>query len=50
MNNQNDIEKSIKKEKMNAKLESAFLAIVKSIRNKPAYYAEELHDAMRGFH
>ena len=46
-NNKNDIEKAIKKE-MSGKLERAFLAIVKSIRNKPEYFAELLHEAMKG--
>jgi hypothetical protein len=46
-NNKNDIEKAIKKE-MSRKLERAFLAIVKSIRNKPGYFAELLHEAMKG--
>jgi len=46
-NKQNDIEKAIKKE-MSGKLERALLAIVKSIRNKPGYFAELLHEAMKG--
>jgi hypothetical protein len=46
-NKQNDIEKAIKKE-MSGKLERAFLAVVKSIRNKPGYFAELLHEAMKG--
>ena len=33
---------------MSGKLERAFLAIVKSIRNKPEYFAELLHEAMKG--
>lgn len=43
----NDIEKAIKKE-MSGDLEKACLAIVKSARNRPAYYAEELYKAMKG--
>lgn len=42
-----DIEKAIKKE-MSGNLEKALLAMVKSIRNKPGYYAEQLYDAMKG--
>jgi len=42
-----DIEASIKGE-MSGKLEKAFLAIVKSIRNKPAYFAERIYLAMKG--
>jgi hypothetical protein len=47
MNKQTDIEKVIKKE-MSGKLERAFLAIAKSIRNKPGYFAELLYEAMKG--
>lgn len=42
-----DIEKSIQKE-MSGNLEKACLAIVKSVKNRPAYYAEQLHEAMKG--
>lgn len=42
-----DIEKAIKKE-FSGKLEQALLAIVKSIRNKPAYFAELMHNSMKG--
>jgi annexin A7/11 len=42
------IEKSIKSE-MSGDLEKACLAIVKSVKNKPKYYAELLHEAMAGF-
>lgn len=42
-----DIEKAIKKE-MSGDLEKACLAIVKSAKNKSAYYAECLYDAMVG--
>lgn len=42
-----DIEKAIKKE-MSGKLERSLLAIVKTIRNKQAFYAEMLHEAMKG--
>lgn len=34
---------------MSGNLEKACLAIVKSARDKPSYYAESLHDAMKGF-
>lgn len=42
-----DIEKAIKKE-MSGDLERACLALAKSVRNKPAYFAEQLHEAMKG--
>jgi annexin A7/11 len=42
-----DIEKAIKKE-MGGDLEKACLAIVKSAKNKSAYFAEALHEAMDG--
>lgn len=45
--NGNDIEKAIKKE-MRGDLEKACLAIAKSARNKPAYFAELLHESMTG--
>jgi len=44
---QHDIEKAVKAE-MSGNLERALLALVKSIRNKPGYYAELLHEAMKG--
>lgn len=43
----NSIEKAIKKE-MGGDLKKAFKAIVKSVRNRPKYFAELLHDAMDG--
>ncbi|XP_064164342.1 annexin A4-like [Anguilla rostrata] len=42
-----DIEESIKRE-MSGCLEDAFLAIVKCIRNKPAFFAERLYKSMKG--
>ncbi|KAL4623076.1 annexin A4-like [Arapaima gigas] len=42
-----DIEDSIKRE-MSGNLEDVFLAIVKCIRNKPAFFAEQLHKSMKG--
>ncbi|XP_028654970.1 annexin A4 [Erpetoichthys calabaricus] len=42
-----DIEESIKRE-MSGNLEDVFLAIVRSIRNKPAYFAERLYKSMKG--
>lgn len=42
-----DIEKAIKKE-MSGKLERSLLAIVKTIRNKPAFYAEMMYESMKG--
>lgn len=42
-----DIEESIKRE-MSGSLEDAFLAIVKCIRNKPAFFAERLYKSMKG--
>uniref|UniRef100_A0A8C9Z5L0 Annexin n=1 Tax=Sander lucioperca TaxID=283035 RepID=A0A8C9Z5L0_SANLU len=41
------IEDSIKRE-MSGCLEEAFLAIVKCIRNKPAFFAERLYKSMKG--
>lgn len=41
------LEKAIKKE-MSGDLEKAFLAIIKSAKNRPGYYAEELYKAMKG--
>lgn len=43
----NDIERAIHSE-MSLYLEKACLAIVKCIRNKPGYFAEQLYDAMKG--
>lgn len=43
-----DIEQAIKSE-MTGFVEKAFLAVVHTARNPPAYYAERLHDAMAGF-
>jgi len=42
-----DIEKSIKRE-ASGDLEDALLAIVKCIRNTPAYFAERLQESMKG--
>ncbi|XP_072409993.1 annexin A4-like isoform X1 [Chiloscyllium punctatum] len=42
-----DIESSIKGE-MSGSLESALLAVVKNMRNRPAYFAERLHKSMKG--
>ncbi|XP_056288648.1 annexin A4 [Pseudoliparis swirei] len=42
-----DIEDSIKRE-MSGCLEDIFLAIVKSLRNKPAFFAERLYKSMKG--
>ncbi|KAJ3605845.1 hypothetical protein NHX12_027889 [Muraenolepis orangiensis] len=42
-----DIEDSIKRE-MSGSLEEAFLAIVKTLRNKPGFFAERLHKSMKG--
>ncbi|XP_068608619.1 annexin A4 [Brachionichthys hirsutus] len=42
-----DIEESIKRE-MSGSLEDAFLAIVKCVRNKPAFFAERLYKSMKG--
>ncbi|MFT7807173.1 annexin A11 [Arapaima gigas] len=42
-----DIEKSICKE-MSSNLENGMLAVVKCIKNTPAYFAERLHKAMKG--
>ncbi|CAF99283.1 unnamed protein product, partial [Tetraodon nigroviridis] len=42
-----DIEDSIKRE-MSGSLEDVFLAIVKCIRNKPAFFAERLYKSMKG--
>lgn len=42
-----DIEDSIKRE-MSGSLEDAFLAIVKAINNKPAFFAERLYKSMKG--
>ncbi|KAM4607352.1 annexin A11a isoform 2-T2 [Polymixia lowei] len=42
-----DIEKSINRE-MSGDLESGMLAVVKCIKNTPAYFAERLYKAMRG--
>lgn len=42
-----DIEKTIKDE-MSGDLKRAILAIVKTIRNKSGYYAEQLYEAMKG--
>ncbi|XP_061118753.1 annexin A4-like [Conger conger] len=42
-----DIEASIKRE-MSGSLEDAFLAIVKCIRSKPAFFAERLYKSMKG--
>jgi len=42
-----DIEDSIKRE-MSGCLEDVFLAIVKCVRNKPAFFAERLYKSMKG--
>lgn len=42
-----DIEESIKRE-MSGTLEDVFLAIVKCLRNKPAFFAERLYKSMKG--
>uniref|UniRef100_A0A671KRV2 Annexin n=1 Tax=Sinocyclocheilus anshuiensis TaxID=1608454 RepID=A0A671KRV2_9TELE len=42
-----DIEDSIKRE-MSGCLEDAFLAIVKCLKNKPAFFAERLYKSMKG--
>ncbi|MBN3316456.1 ANXA4 protein, partial [Atractosteus spatula] len=42
-----DIEESIKRE-MSGCLEEVFLAIVKCIKNKPAFFAERLYKSMKG--
>ncbi|XP_028319202.1 annexin A4 [Gouania willdenowi] len=42
-----DIEESIKRE-MSGCLEEVFLAIVKSMRNRPAFFAERLYKSMKG--
>jgi len=42
-----DIEAAIKKE-MSGKFERCLLAIVKTIRNKAGFYAEMMHEAMKG--
>uniref|UniRef100_A0AAQ4PR10 Annexin n=1 Tax=Gasterosteus aculeatus aculeatus TaxID=481459 RepID=A0AAQ4PR10_GASAC len=42
-----DIEKSVCRE-MSGNLESGMVAVVKCIRNTPAYFAERLHNAMQG--
>ncbi|XP_034563690.1 annexin A11b [Notolabrus celidotus] len=42
-----DIEKSICRE-MSGNVESGMVAVVKCIRNTPAYFAERLHKAMQG--
>uniref|UniRef100_A0A3Q4BG69 Annexin n=1 Tax=Mola mola TaxID=94237 RepID=A0A3Q4BG69_MOLML len=42
-----DIEKSICRE-MSGNLESGMVAVVKCIKNSPAYFAERLHKAMQG--
>ena len=42
-----DIEESIKSE-MSGSLESAFKAVVRSIRNRPAYFARQLNKCMKG--
>ncbi|MEE6479121.1 hypothetical protein FKM82_012141 [Ascaphus truei] len=42
-----DIEASIKSE-MSGHLEDAFLAVVKCLRNRPAYFAERLYKSMKG--
>uniref|UniRef100_A0A8B9N635 Annexin n=1 Tax=Accipiter nisus TaxID=211598 RepID=A0A8B9N635_9AVES len=43
-----DITDSIKSE-MSGDLEDALLAVVKCVRNKPAYFAERLYKSMKGF-
>ncbi|XP_069510119.1 annexin A6 isoform X2 [Ambystoma mexicanum] len=42
-----DVEHTIKKE-MSGDVKDAFVAIVKSVRNKPAFFAERLYKAMKG--
>lgn len=42
-----DIEESIKRE-MSGNLEDVFLAIVKCVRSKPAFFAERLYKSMKG--
>ncbi|CAL8405864.1 unnamed protein product [Arctogadus glacialis] len=42
-----DIEDSIKRE-MSGSLEEVFLAIVKCLKNKPAFFAERLYKSMKG--
>ncbi|CAL8277619.1 unnamed protein product [Merluccius merluccius] len=42
-----DIEDSIKRE-MSGSLEDVFLAIVKCLKNKPAFFAERLYKSMKG--
>uniref|UniRef100_A0A8C7E1D7 Annexin n=1 Tax=Oncorhynchus kisutch TaxID=8019 RepID=A0A8C7E1D7_ONCKI len=42
-----DIEDSIKRE-MSGSLENVFLAIVKCLKNKPAFFAERLYKSMKG--
>ncbi|KAK6315855.1 hypothetical protein J4Q44_G00133790 [Coregonus suidteri] len=42
-----DIDDSIKRE-MSGSLENVFLAIVKCLRNKPAFFAERLYKSMKG--
>ncbi|XP_076875984.1 annexin A4 [Brachyhypopomus gauderio] len=42
-----DIEDSIKRE-MSGNLEEVFLAIVRCIKSKPAFFAERLHKSMKG--
>nr|XP_060625044.1 annexin A11 [Anolis sagrei ordinatus] len=42
-----DIEKSIARE-MSGDLESGMLAVVKCVKNTPAFFAERLHKAMKG--
>lgn len=46
-NKKNDIEAVIKKE-TSGKLERAFLAIIKTVRNRAGYFAELLNEAMKG--
>ncbi|CAH2276049.1 annexin A6 isoform X1 [Pelobates cultripes] len=42
-----DVEHTIKKE-MSGDVKSAFVAIVRSVKNKPAFFAEQLKKAMKG--
>ncbi|XP_068134470.1 annexin A6 isoform X2 [Hyperolius riggenbachi] len=42
-----DVEHTIKKE-MSGDVKDAFVAIVRSVKNKPAYFAERLYRAMKG--